>query len=246
VTPASPTSTSTTATSTTTTTNTTAAPAPPPTTTAPTTAAPPSSGTVIFTDGFGGLPLGLGWPDGSSHGQWFDVFNGFGTSGIVADGANVLSEIPASSTSSGETHSALVVSQPSFGDIDVTATFRTVRQLRSPTPNSWEVAWFLWHYTDNVHFYYVLLKPTGWELGKEDPAYPGAQRFLATGSSPTFAVGQSHRVRVVQVGSTITVTANGAPLVRFTDSERPYTSGAIGLYTEDAEAHFAGVTAAIP
>ena len=74
-----------------------------------------------------------------------------------------------------------------FTDIDMTTTLGTVRQVRNGPANPWEVAWLLWHYTDDQHFYSIVLKPNGWELGKEDPAYPGAQRFLATGApSPRF------------------------------------------------------------
>jgi hypothetical protein len=119
---------------------------------------------------------------------------------------------------------------------------RTVRQLRTGSaPNPWEAAWALWHYTDNEHFYYVILKPNGWELGKEDPAYPGAQRFLATGESP-FPIGPTYTVRVRQIGNVTTVWADGRQLVSFTDNERPYRSGAIGLYNEDAEVEFDGVS----
>ena len=95
----------------------------------------------------------------------------------------------------------------------------------------------LWGYQDNLHFYYLVLKPTGWELGKEDPAYPGAQRFLATGPGD-YPVGRWHTVRVRQVGNEITAWANGALLTRIRDVERPYLSGRLGLYNEDAEVHF--------
>jgi hypothetical protein len=175
------------------------------------------------------------------------VFNGFGTAGISAvDGNNAFVASPKASTSPSETHAALAVTQHAFGDIDLSMRFRTDKQLRTPTPNSWETAWALWHYSDTTHFYYLLLKPNGWELGKEDPAYPGAQRFLVTRGSPGYAVGTWHTVRIVQVGSTMTVYANGAKLASFTDNERPYTSGAIGMYTEDAQVTFSNVSAVAP
>lgn len=92
----------------------------------------------------------------------------------------------------------------------------------------------VWHYTDNTHFYYLALKPNGWELGKEDPAYPGAQRFLATGVEPTFPIGRESTVTITQVGPTMTAAVAGQVLVTFTDRQRPYTSGSVGIYTEDA------------
>ena len=158
----------------------------------------------------------------------------------------VLIESPAVSTSSGVTHASLVNTTASFGDMDTTVRLRTVQQLRTPTPNPWEVAWVLWHYTDDTHFYYLALKPNGWELGKEDPAYPGAQRYLVTSSSPTYAVGTWHTVRVRQIANVMTVWADGTQLASFTDNERPYTSGTLGLYNEDSLVHFDDVKVTTP
>jgi hypothetical protein len=192
---------------------------------------------------FEGYDLGS-WADGTRHGGWLNVFSGFGSVGVVTDASKVLNESPKVSTSAGETHASLVASTTSYGDMDLRLRMKTVRQLRQGSaPNSWEVAWALWHYTDNTHFYYVILKPDGWEIGKEDPAYPGAQRFLATGERG-FSVGAWHTVGVRQVGSTFTVSADGSELATFTDNERPYASGAVGLYNEDAEVHFDDVTIA--
>lgn len=157
----------------------------------------------------------------------------------------VLWVAPAASTSLSETHAALVTSSTSFtNDINYRGTTRTVRQLRQNNPaNAWEVSWLVWNFKDNTHFYYVVLKPGGWELGKADPAYPGAQRFLATGSNITFPVGSWNTFEIMhdQATGTMTVKANGSVLVAFTDKERPYTSGKLGFYAEDAEVEFDGV-----
>ena len=97
-------------------------------------------------------------------------------------------------TSPDETHSALLTSKRTWSDQTFSFTTTTLAQLRQGSaPNPWEVGWVLWHYTDNTHFYSFIAKPNGWELGKEDPAYPGAQRFLASGPSPTYPVGAWHR-----------------------------------------------------
>ena len=190
-----------------------------------------------FADGFEGYPVGQVWPDGSTHGPWTAVYNGYGTTSIERDGTNVLSLSPAAASRPAETHAALVRTNDAFGDLDLSVRLRTVAQLRSGTPNPWEVGWVLWHYTDDTHFYYLALKPNGWEFGKEDPAYPGAQRFLGGDYSPAFAVGPWHTVRVLQSGATITLWGDGSALGSFTDRERPYVGGAIGLYTEDAHVH---------
>lgn len=214
------------------------APAPTPTNTpapVPTIAQAPAIG---FTDDFEALTAGIAWADGASQGNWYSRFNGYGTVAAEVDGDKVLSLSPKPSTSSGETHAALVVSNTRFTDVDFTVQVKTVTQLRTPTPNAWESGWVLWHFTDDTHFYYVALKPNGIEVGKEDPAYPGAQRFLVTLSNPTFAVGRWYNVRVKQVGATFNIWVDGTLVTTFTDSERPYTGGAVGLYTEDADVHF--------
>jgi hypothetical protein len=187
-----------------------------------------------------------GWADGTNHGRWTSTYNGYGYNGIGLDGTRVLVERPKQSLEPSVTHAGLVTSRASYGDTDLTVRVRTVKQLRLPTPNAWEVGWTLWHYTDDTHFYYLVLKPNGWELGKEDPAYPGAQRYLRTGSSPTFAVGKWHTMRIRQVGNVITVWGDGIRLTSFTDRQRPYRSGHVGLYNEDSLVHFDTVAVRTP
>jgi hypothetical protein len=193
--------------------------------------------TAGLFDPFSGYSTGTEWKDSSTHGFWKAVFDGYGRIAVTKDDSKVLSLRPKASDEASETHAALVVSKRTFEDVDMTLRMKTVDQLRVGKPNPWEVAWSLWHYQDNTHFYYLILKPNGWELGKADPAYPGAQRFLATGSK-SFAVGRWHDVRVRQVGSTMTVWANGDKLTTFKDAQRPYRSGHVGVYNEDAKTFF--------
>src|SRR5687767_5169969 len=119
---------------------------------------------------------------------------------------NYLVLSPQASSSPDETHAAMVVSQASFSDVRFSAGFTTLEQLRTGSaPNPWESAWAVFGYTDDDHFYYVAFKPNGWELGKVDPAYPGGQRFLATGSTPVSAVGTEHSFDIQQDGNVIKV-----------------------------------------
>lgn len=188
-------------------------------------------------DGFDALPAGVPWQDGTAHGAWRAIYDGYGTTEVKRrNRGNVLVERPKTATRRNETHGSLVTTRASFDSVNMRLQMRTQRQLRTP-PNPWEAAWLLWAFQDNTHFYYVILKPNGWELGKEDPAYPGAQRFLATGEKP-FAVGRWHHLRVRQVDNVITVWANGKQLVTYRDVERPYSGGSVGLYTEDAKVQF--------
>ncbi len=184
------------------------------------------------------VPVGA-WSDGSTFGAWRVVFAGYGS---VTSTKSTIALAPMASTSPGETHASLVVSQQSFtaAKLSLTAKMTTTTQLRTGSdPNAWEVGWLVWDYVDNEHFSYAIAKPNGWELGKRDPAYPGGQRFLATGSNVTVPVGTQatyNVTRTVQAnGSTLTVLKiQGVTVARFTDTERPYTGGAVGVYTEDA------------
>jgi hypothetical protein len=196
---------------------------------------------AIFTESFAGLPSRSAWRDGSEYGAWRSVYDGYGVTQVQGGAAPALSQRPASATSPEVTHGALAVTSQEYGDVDLTVRQRTVEQLRTPSPNPWEVPWLVWAHADDEHFYYLILKPNGWELGKEDPAYPGAQRYLATGSSPTFSVGAWHTLRIRQTGSLIEAWGDGQLLTRFVDHERPYASGHVGLYTEDAHVEHTGV-----
>ena len=199
---------------------------------------------TTFVEDFSAMPTGTCYPDGSAIGVWQFVYNGYGCNGFVASNSNtMLFEQPATSSSPAETHGALVIGPYISGDFTLQVSAATTGQLRlNSAPNPWEVAWVLWHYTDNTHFYYFIPKPNGWELGKEDPAYPGAQRFLASGTSPVFPIGQWYRVGVTQSGQTIQVFVNDVLITTFTDRQRPYSSGRVGLYSEDAEVYFDNVS----
>jgi hypothetical protein len=180
-----------------------------------------------------------------NHLDWTTVHDGYGAVGVetTEDGEEVLFLAPASAVASERTHAALLATTRSYSDLQVTARMRTVRQLRrNDTPNPWEAAWLAWHYRDDEHFYYLILKPNGWELGKRDPAYPGGQRFLASGDTPAFDIGAWQRVRIVQVGSRMVVWVNGQKLATYSDASSPYRDGRVALYVEDAHAQFTDVT----
>ncbi|MFF4499199.1 calcium-binding protein [Streptomyces sp. NPDC001401] len=179
------------------------------------------------------------WVDGTTHGRWLSVFNGHGSN--IGDNDS-LSLSPKAAEDPGTTHAGLVVSTASYRNVRYEARMRTVKQLRDPDPNPWEVPWLVWAYTDPEHFYYITLKPNGWELGKRDPAYPGGQRFLATGRTK-YPVGAWYTVKVAQREAVLSVSVGGRPLVTFTDVERPYLQGRVGAYTEDATVKFEGLKA---
>lgn len=206
-------------------------------------AASASAGSLELTDDFESMSTST-WSEGSTHGAWKTRFDGFGKVGVETAGSKVLMLRPQVSDRADETHAALVTSERSFSGMHLSMRAKTVKQLRSSSPNPWESAWVIWNYKDNTHFYYLALKPNGWEVGKADPNYKGAQRFLATGSNMKFPIGTWANVDVEQVGSTMTVSANGKVLTKFTDTERPYLSGNVGVYNEDAKTYFDNVEVA--
>jgi len=198
-----------------------------------------------FTENFSSYVQNTCFADGTNFGSWTSAFSGFGCVQVESSGGQSwLDEAPEVSTDSSQTHSSLVLGPTFSNALTFSVSLNTVAQLRQgAAPNPWEVGWVLWHYTDNTHFYYFAPKTNGWELGKEDPAYPGSQRFLATGSSPTFSIGNWHNITIMQTTqNTITVYADGNLITTFTDTERPYTSGRIGLYDEDAHVEFKNVS----
>ena len=200
-----------------------------------------AAGAETFTDlsdGFSGLALGQRWSDGDRVGaHWRVVFAGYGSVSPIAEGGiRALRLAPAVAADPAQTHAGLVVSTgtTSAACQRLTARMRTAEQLRvNSAPNPWEAAWLVWGYSDNQHFYYLAVKPNGWELGKRDPAYPGGQRFLATGG-PGTPIGRWRDVRIVQRGDVIQAWLDGQRVVRFRDQQRPYLTGSIGMYTEDA------------
>ncbi len=143
---------------------------------------------------------------------------------------------PKAADHSDATHAALLISKKSYsGRILFGGRVQTVKQLRiGSLPNPWECAWLVWNYQNDEHFYYLAIKSTGWELGKRDPAYPGGQRFLASGEGD-FRIGAWHGFLITQENEFISIRVNGDDIVSYADTERPYTDGKLGLYTEDAE-----------
>ena len=101
----------------------------------------------------------------------------------------------------------------------------------------------IWDYTDNDHFYYFIPKPNGWELGKRDPAFPGGQKFLATGTNIKFPIQKWYTVKILQdANKKISVWVNGQKIVSYLDNQKPYTQGYVGFYTEDASVNFDDVS----
>jgi hypothetical protein len=184
------------------------------------------------------------WRDGSRHGDWVAVFDGYGTTRADEDdGRLTITLEPRPAARPAMTHASLVVTAAHYTDLAMTVRVHTEAQLRvaPQRANPWEVGWVIWRYTSPDHFYALVLKPNGWELSKRDPRYRGGQRFLASGRTPQFPIGRTYTVGIAQLGPTMTASVDGRMLTRFTDDERPYVRGAAGLYSEDARVRFSGI-----
>lgn len=193
--------------------------------------------------GFAAAPLAEPWPDATSIGPWYSLHDGFGRTQVERSGhGRVLTLRTRVPETPDETFSSLVRTRRTLGDVDFSLTLRTAAQLRPSAPNPWEVGWVLWRYTDNAHFYSFIVKPNGWELAKQDAAYDGSQRFLAYSYARAYPAGRPYRIRIRHVRHTVTVWVDGHRIVRFTDRERPYRSGSIALYAEDAAVSYSPVT----
>ncbi|MEY4856967.1 MAG: hypothetical protein RLZZ97_1797 [Gemmatimonadota bacterium] len=173
--------------------------------------------------------------EGDDFGSWTVRFDGYGCVAVGGEGRwSSLEMGPKAAQKEYMTHAPMVLG-PQYGSrLAMHTRLETTAQLRSGTPNPWEVGWVIWQYTDDEHFYYFIPKPNGWELGKRDPSYPGGQRFLGSGSEQTFPIGQSYDVTIVQVNDEIAAFVDGREVVRFRDQKSPYRKGRIGIYAEDA------------
>lgn len=145
--------------------------------------------------------------------------------------------------STDQTFSALVVSKKAWRNCTYNYTTRPIKALRRGAPNTWETSWGFFRYSDLAHYYYLILKPNGWELGKKhggtlDGNAP--QIFLATGSSPTFPRGRTYRVLIEAALGHIVVFVDGNKLLDYTDAN-PLTQGRVGLYEEDCTVDFDNV-----
>jgi len=200
-----------------------------------------------FKDDFSGYIPGDCVPDGGRIGLWTVVSTGFGCVKAAGEGEERWMHSSTSrSRLPSETHASLLTGPSVSGPFTLSAKVMTVEQNRSDAaPNDWETAWLLWNYTDRDHFYYFIAKPTGWELGKRDPAFRGGQRFLIEGKEPVFPLRTWARITITQSGRRIFVRSGGMLVTSFTDVQRPYESGRIGLYGEDCFARFDDVSVAL-
>ncbi|HKR72576.1 MAG TPA: family 16 glycoside hydrolase [Candidatus Nitrosocosmicus sp.] len=185
----------------------------------------------------------------SPNGEWKNVYSGYGSTGVKnVDSRSVFYLNPKAVTSAAQTYAALVKSTDNFCNFTMQVHMNTVKQLRQNSPpNTWEVGWLFFRYTDTFHYYWVAVKPNGIELGKKDcntctnPV--DGQKFLVTKSIPKLNMNTWNKVTVDMVGNHVKVYWNGNLVIDYIDRamSSKLASGNIAMYTEDAYVLYNGM-----
>ncbi|HET7148806.1 MAG TPA: DUF1080 domain-containing protein [Candidatus Nitrosopolaris sp.] len=215
----------------------------------------------ILYDNFEGSDYNLSEHEVSPNGKWTSIFNGFGVSGVkteagagggkntpLSNNNKILLLSPAISASRKQNHASLVTTTKQFGNFELLINTNTVKQLRvKSTPGPGDAAWVLFRYTDLFHYYWVLLKPTGIELGKKDcntcKDTREGQIFLFTSNKQKLHFGNWSRWDILVIGNHIVVTVDNKKAIDYIDPNmsNELSFGRIGLYSEDALAYFDNV-----
>jgi len=179
----------------------------------------------------------------SPNGQWKNEYLGYGSTGVEsADPRNNAFYLkPKAVTSVSQTEAALVRSSGSFCNFIVEFDMNTVNQLREGSPpKTWEAGWFLFRYTDMFHYYWLVIRSDGFELGKKDCNTCGdpadGQEYLVTKSLPTLNTNTWQHWKVEGIDNHFKVWIDNKLIVDFEDEEMTsqLTGGNIAMYSEDA------------
>jgi hypothetical protein len=187
----------------------------------------------------------------SPNGKWKIRYTGYGSAGVEGSiKNNYFFEQPKPPTQHNETRASLVTTTKGYSDFQMTLNMRTLNQLRqNGPPNPWETAWIYWHYTDNYHYYALVLKTNGFQIEKKDNNNhdDSAEIYLVDQSHPKVKLGQWQTVTIRHEGSSTgtphtQVWVDGIKAADFIDSKIPnsykMSSGYMGLYNEDAKVNF--------
>lgn len=180
--------------------------------------------------------------------HWLIIYSGYGS--ILFDEEEGIVMEPMTSTTSLETHSALILANTTLESPVQDFTLRieavTEEQLRPENPNPWEVFWIFFNYIpdgENKMTNYFILKTNGIELGRAFDEL--GQAFLFTADSPQLAVGASNTFVMEKTNGNVTVTIDGIEVIHYESTAFPDSlydhAGAVGLYTEDARVRILSV-----
>jgi hypothetical protein len=213
-----------------------------------------------FYDNFQGGIYRLSDGQCSPNGKWKAVYAGYGSMGVErATNTSSTSnyyffEHPKTSIRYNDTTASLVTTSKAFSDFQMTLDMKTVKQLRQNSPpNPWETAWVFWHYTDEFHYYGLVLKTNGFQIEKKDNNVRcDCEIYLVDVSHPKAKLGQWQTITLRVTNSAsgkphIKVWVNGVKAADFVDKKihQPnspqLSSGYAGLYNEDSLVNFDNV-----
>lgn len=155
---------------------------------------------------------------------------------------NVLREWPSASTDSNVSHSALTLSVHKFRDFHMSIDVKTESQIRlNLPPKPLEVAWVFWHWKDNTHFNYFIVKTNGAEIGKYyGGVNPKDQKILRMAPYPKAEIGKWMHWGITAQGKHIITQVMSNKIFDFDDISY-FSEGKIGLYCEDSVVSFGNV-----
>ncbi len=189
---------------------------------------------------------------GTSASDWDMIYNGYGS--VTFDPVQGIIMQPETSTTPSATEACLVLShaysQNPIQNFTVSVVVATEQQLRTPTPNPWEVFWLFFNYRSGSatpdglkETNFFEFKTNGIELGTAFNSI--GETYLATASSPVNLIGSISTIQLTKVGQQVSVMINGIQVVNYTGTAATHllydVPGTIGLYTEDARVHIYSV-----
>ncbi|MBO9666383.1 MAG: hypothetical protein J7501_06175 [Bdellovibrio sp.] len=177
--------------------------------------------------------------------HWKVEYDGGGEVAFNPDGSGDLVFEPQRARTSAQTFAALLLLKDTMvkpvKNYAVRFEATTVRQLRSSTPNDWEVLWFIGNYQkphgqDKTANYFIAKPNSGVELGRIFEEV--SQHFLKTTDSKDLQMNVRSVFYIVKDHQSFRVFRDGELVMDYEGQEMPEAlydhSGALGLYSEDA------------
>lgn len=177
--------------------------------------------------------------------HWKIEYDGGGQVLFNPDGSGDLVFQPQPAKTSAQTFATLLLLKDTLDkpvkNYAVRIEVTTEKQLRSSTPNEWEVFWFFGNYQRGSHKnktanYFVFKPNTGAELGRVFDEV--GQHFLKTDESIDLKVGERSTFVIVKEGGRFQVYKNGVQILNYQGASMPQglydQAGTFGLYSEDA------------
>ncbi len=129
--------------------------------------------------------------------NWSTLYNGYGS--VTWDQSGVRF---APLYEENKTHAVMILGHDVKRDFTVKIKAKTIKQLRTPTPNAWECFWFVFNYAiasdGKKTANYIVLKPNGIEVGTM--AVEIEQKFLYTGDVPKLVLNQFNIYEITKLG----------------------------------------------